>query len=193
MAKEIKNTTATKTTKAKTTKAAKKVEVKEVPVEEKRVVKAAAPKKFDSEDLILCRSVTQGELLYQSKKTGILYIWAGYGDEVEVQYQDLLPLYLTRSSFLFNPYFVVENEDLIQQWGNLQDLYKDLFKYEDLDYVLNLNSNEFQMALLSMPAGFRESLKTMIATRIDEGSFDSLQKIKLVDEILGTDLRCLIN
>lgn len=147
----------------------------------------------DPEERILCRSVTQGSLLYPAKKSGITYIWDEYGDEAEVEYQDLLPLYLTKSPYLMNPWFIIEDMELVEEWSDrLGPLYSNIYQYEDIDYVLSLPTEDFRTAVLTMPTGLRDGLKTKIATKIDEGSFDSLQKIKIVDQILGTDLRILI-
>ena len=79
---------------------------------------AAKPKKkelrkFAQDDLILCKSVTYGELLLPGKKSKLLYIWANHGDATEVEFQDLQALRSTRSAYLMNPYFVIEKSQLI--------------------------------------------------------------------------------
>jgi hypothetical protein len=194
----------TTTTKTATTKAAT-VEVKtETPVVEEAVDEVvAAPvvetkgtkktkAKHDADEAILCRSVCQGELVYQSKKTGVLYTWANYGDEIHIEYQDLLPLILTKSGFVMKPLFVIEDADLVAEYPELEKLYTKALGYDDMDMILLLDNASFQKKLLDAPVGIRESIKVAVATRIEEGTFDSLQKIKLVDQILGSDLMCLI-
>ena len=150
--------------------------------------------KHDPEELVSCRSVTRGELNLLSKKTGTLYVWADYGDVVEVQYQDLFPLVITKSAFIFNPYFVIEDSALLDEWWDrLGDVYTKIYRYDDIDAILRQSTTEFRNSLLNMPQGIKDAIKTSIATKIEEGTFDSLQKIKVVDEIMGTDLKCLVN
>lgn len=149
--------------------------------------------KFESDDLIRCRSVRPGQLIYQSNKSDTLYIWNGYDDEVEMLFSDLRSLYISKSRFIFEPWFIIENEDLLEQWPTVRELYKQVYKYENLEDVLTYPNDDFRNALLAMPEGLRESLKTMIATKIEDESFDSLQKVKIVDQIMGTDLRILLD
>lgn len=150
--------------------------------------------KHDPEELIPCRSVTRGELNYLSRKSGTLYVWADYGDVTEVQYQDLFPLIITKSAFVFNPFFVVEDADLVDEWWDkIGELYTKIYNYNDIDSILRQSPTEFRNSLLNMPKGIREAVKTSVATKIDDGTFDSLQKIKIVDEIMGTDLKCLVS
>jgi len=167
--------------------------VKEEPIQKKKDEPKKAEVRFESDDLIRCRSVRPGQLIYQSKKSGVLYIWSSYDDEVEMLYSDLRTLYISKSRFIMEPWFIIENDALLEQWTSVRELYKRVYKYEDIDEVLTYSNDDFRNALLAMPEGLRESLKTIIATKIDEGSFDSLQKIKIADQILGTDLRCLLD
>ena len=61
------------------------------------VIKTAKPikpeqekvvRKFEPEDLVLVRSITQGTLLLPGSKSQILYTWESYGDIVQVEYRD---------------------------------------------------------------------------------------------------------
>ena len=45
-------------------------------------------KKYDKEDVIPCKSITNGKLLVDGEKSGILYRWADYGDVEEIEYWD---------------------------------------------------------------------------------------------------------
>lgn len=159
-----------------------------------KVVKQAPVRKFSGEDLILVRSTTQGELLMTGKKSGILYRWAAFGDVAEVEYQDLYSLKASRSPYLYNPLFVIEDEDLLldPKWKDLNELYGSMYNNENFDEILSLSASQLKSVLKQMPSGYQNALKIEIATRIEDGSFDSLQKIKAVDEILGTDFMCLI-
>lgn len=189
--KSTTNSTVTKTVKAKVDSPAPVAVAEEVKPVNVIEVTEKVKKKHDPEELITCRSITAGELVYLAKKTGILYTWADYGDEIEVQYQDLLPLSLTHSALLFDPKLIIENEELVAEWDKIGNVYKGLFKYDDIEAVLSLDDEAFRNALLVMPAGLKDSLKNIVATKIDEGQFDSLNKIKIIDQVLGTDLYCL--
>lgn len=104
------------------------------------------PRKFAQDDMILCKSVTYGELLLPGKKSKLLYIWSNYGDTTEVEFQDLQALRSTRSAYLMNPYFVIEDEELLEQWPELKNIY-DKVAALDVD-------NLFNLPIISLRKGF---------------------------------------
>ena len=48
-------------------------------------------------------------------------------------------------------------------------------------------SEEFR----KLPSGFKSTIATMVSEMISEGTFDSMNKIKIIDEECGTDLKLL--
>ena len=151
----------------------------------------SAPRKFKQNDLILCRSVTYGELLLPGKKSQLLYTWADYGDVTEVEFQDLQALRSTRSAYLNAPYFVIDDEELLEQWSDVKNLY-DKIASIDVDKLFDLPINQFKKRLREIPVGFRDSVKNIASAKIMDGTLDSIQKINALDETLGTELKLLI-
>lgn len=150
------------------------------------------PRKFAQDDMILCKSVTYGELLLPGKKSKLLYIWSNYGDTTEVEFQDLQALRSTRSAYLMNPYFVIEDEELLEQWPELKNLY-DKVAALDVDNLFNLPINQFKKKLRDIPIGFKDPIKNIAGEKIRSGSLDSIAKINALDEILGTELKLMID
>lgn len=150
------------------------------------------PRKFAQDDMILCKSVTYGELLLPGKKSKLLYIWSNYGDTTEVEFQDLQALRSTRSAYLMNPYFVIEDEELLEQWPELKNLY-DKVAALNVDDLFNLPINQFKKRLREIPVGFKDSIKNIAGEKIRNGSLDSITKINALDEILGTELKLMID
>ena len=150
------------------------------------------PRKFAQDDMILCKSVTYGELLLPGKKSKLLYIWSNYGDVTEVEFQDLQALRSTRSTYLMNPYFVIEDEELLEQWPELKALY-DKTMALDIDSLFSLPINQFKKRLRDIPVGFKDHIKNIAGEKIRNGSLDSIAKINALDEILGTELKLMID
>ena len=149
------------------------------------------PRKFAQDEMIPCRSVTYGELLYPAKKSQLLYTWANYGDVTEVEFQDLQALRSTRSQYLNDPKFIIEDDELLEQWPEFKKIYENVALI-DTDKLFALPLNQFKAKLRNIPAGFRDSLKNVASAKILDGTLDSLAKINAMDEILGTDLKLLI-
>lgn len=178
---------------ATTTKTVKTTVKKETPVEQ-TASSAVVVRKYEADDTVPVRSITQGELLMPGRKSGILYRWAGAGDVEEVEYQDLYALKVRRSAYVYEPLFVIDDEELLAdpKWKDVVALYQTMYDTEDISAILRLPVNQFKKVLKQVPKGLLNSIKVEVATQIENGKFDSINKIKAIDELCGTDLLCLI-
>lgn len=190
------------TTRKRTTAKAPAAEKVETSVEENIVEEAVAeevpapaaePRQFNQNDLVLCRSVTAG-WLGVSGKSGQYYVFENFGDECEIEYQDLFALKSRRSNYIYAPLFVIEDEELLEnpRWKDVAQFYDEKVFREDIDEVLNLPVSSFKKALEALPKGLAKALQVKVAEKIEDGSFDSLSKIKIIDEVYGTDFRNIL-
>lgn len=159
---------------------------------EKEAPKKKAVRKFAPDELIPCRSITYGELLLTGTKSKLLYSWSNYNDVTEVEFQDLQALKSKKSSYIFRPRFIIEDEELVEQWGkDLNSMYKGIVEI-DAEEMLKLPVNRLKAQLRKAPKGVQQAVKNLAGEQIMNGSLDSLAKIKAIDEILGTDLKLYI-
>ena len=102
-----------------------------------KTVEPVKVKEYKSDDLIPCRSMTKGELVYIGKKSGEVYTWEDYGDITEVEYQDLLGLRAKKSPFIFDTLFVIEDEELLEdpKWKDVKALYEKIYS-EDVEIIV---------------------------------------------------------
>lgn len=157
--------------------------------EEPKKAPVKTPRKFAPDELITCRSITYGELLLSGTKSKLLYSWANYGDTTEVEFQDLQALKSTHSSYLYRPRFIIEDEELVEQWSkDFGEMYKNIVDV-DVEDLFKLPLNQFKSRLKKAPKGVQQAVKNIAGEKIMNGSLDSLAKIKAIDEILGTDLK----
>lgn len=159
-------------------------------IDERQTTKKAPVKssrKYAPDEMITCRSLTYGELLLTGKKSKLLYSWANYNDTTEVEYQDLQALKSTKSTYLYKPRIVIEDEELVEQWG-FSDMYKNIVDI-DVEDMFKLPLNQFKSRLKKAPKGVQQAVKNIAGEKILNGTLDSLAKIKAIDEILGTDLK----
>ena len=160
----------------------------EVEIEVANAPAKKAARKFAPDELITCRSITYGELLLTGTKSKLLYSWANYGDTTEVEFQDLQALKSTRSSYLFKPRFIIEDEELVEQWGkDFGEMYQSI-ESVDAEDMLKLPAGQLKSKLKKAPKGVQVAVKNLAGENIVNGSLDSLAKIKAIDEVLGTNL-----
>ena len=182
----------------KTTKSVPKVESEvkvEVDTQEETIVKveAQAPthkkgvKKFGPSDLVECRSVTGGELILIGDKSKLQYTWADYGDTAWVEYQDLQALQSRRSGFLVKPRFIIEDEDLVEQWGSMLKPIYDKINTQTIEDFFELPLNKFKAQLKIMPEGLKEAIKTKAVQMIQNDELYDIRKVREIDAAWGTD------
>lgn len=150
-------------------------------------------KKYKPTDLIPCMSIVSGELGMEGIKTHINYRWSEYGDITEVEYQDLLSSIRRCDSFVMKPYFIIQDKEIVSQFPNIQKLYDSMYSVKDLKDILGLNPFEMKKVIETLPNGAKESVKNIAVTQISNGQLDSVKKIKLLDEIFGTEMIMLTN
>lgn len=149
---------------------------------------------FSQTEPILCRSVTPG-WLGMPGKSGQLYVFTNAGDEQEVEYQDLFALKNSKSAYIYDPLIVIEDEELLEQprWKDLASFYSEkVYGMDDIEYVLNVPVNQFKQVLESLPKGMKKAVAFEISKRMENGTFDSLKKINILDDVCGTDFKHMI-
>lgn len=153
------------------------------------------PKDFAPEDQIRCVSMTHGELIMVGRKSDLEYTWANYGDVTYVEYQDLFAAKTRKSDFIYSPLFIIEDEELLNhpRWADVKEFYENMYSYDDIKEILSMDNASFRTLLDKAPKGLRKAIEVEIVTQLEDGTFDSLQKVKIVDEICGTDLKCYIS
>lgn len=154
--------------------------------EEKPVVKVEK-RKFEKDELIPVKSITGGELLMVGHQTGLLYKWVDFDDVQEVEYQDLQYDVRASGSYSKYPRFIILDEDFVEQ-NKLGELYDSLYSKDDIREILELPANQLKKVIEGLPKGAKESIKTLASTMIRNGSFDSVSKIKVIDEIFETEM-----
>lgn len=167
--------------------------IEETQAEQKKAKTAAkSVRKYSPTDMVPCRSITYGELLLTGAKTKLLYTWANYGDVTEMEFQDLQALKSTRSSYLFKPRFIIEDEELIEQWASdFKSMYDDIVTM-DVEALFKLPTAQLKAKLKKAPSGVQQAVKNLAGEKIMNGSLDSLAKIKAIDDVLGTQLMLYI-
>lgn len=154
-----------------------------------KVEETSTKRVFEPNDLIPCKSITAGELLMEGYKTKFVYRWADYDDVQEVEYQDLAyDIRIQGRSYSKYPRFIILDDDFIEQNPVLNEVYSKIFTISDLRKILEMTPAEIKKTVNTLPKGARDSLKTIVSTAIANGTLDSVNKIKVFDEIFETEM-----
>lgn len=185
--KKTNNKSKATTTKTNTTtaKAESKVVI-DTPVV-KDTPKAETKKGFTPTDGVICVSLVPGELGMIGLKSGQNYTWNGRGDEVEVEYQDLVAAIRMNKKHIKEPYFIIKDKDFLREFPDVDKIYASMYAISDLKDVLSLDVSRMKSVIISLPNGAKESLKSVASSMISNGTLDSIKKIQALDEIFNTN------
>lgn len=183
-------TTAVKKTKTTETATVSEAVTEPVAAEPVKTVEVKKEKKtYAPTDGILCKSITNGGLYMPGLKSNILYTWIDAGDVIEVEYQDLQAAIRSNNGYVMNPFFVIEDEELVAQFPQLKKIYDALYSVGELEYVLTeLSPGDMKATILSLPKGAQDSIKHLASKMVSDGRLDSVRKIKVLDEIFDTEM-----
>jgi len=181
-----------KTEDVKVEKPIEDIKTKENKVEDKtleaKTENKSKKKVFKNDDMIPCLSIMEGKLVLVGARTGDVYRWLNIGDVVEVAYNDLIADVRSHGSHTHAPWIIIQDEDFLAQHPEIDDLYSGLYTVEDIEKVLSMPANQMKSYIEQMPVGAQDSLKNIAIARIESGEFDSIQRIKALDEFFGTNL-----
>ena len=145
-------------------------------------------KKFNAEDKIPCASTTIGELFYTGMKSGTLYTFADIDDVVDIEFRDLDYAARSKEPMMFKPRFVILDDDFVALHPAIAELYTAKYSSADLRNILKMPAKEMAKTIVTLPLSVQDSLKTIASTMIDNGTLDSVQRIKALDSIFGTEM-----
>lgn len=161
-------------------------------VEEIKPVVETPKRKTDADyrpdEMIPCRSVFAGTLIFTGDHTGMSYTFNGMGDRRMIEYQDLKAGMLQQKPSMYKPKFIIEDADLINDvhWVDIKEVYEKMYDQKDLEKILDLPNPKFREIYTTLPITAKETIITIIATKIENGTFENFNKAKIIDEISGT-------
>ena len=173
------------------TEAVEITEAEQATEESSVVTSKKSVKKFNPDDMILCQSICVGQTFVKGFKSGTIYTFEALGAEEYIEYKDLVAAVRSKDSILFKPFIIVLDEDFINEQKTLKTFYENMYTPEDFEEFFKLRPNQMVEALNNMPVGIRETIKSMAVGKIQDGVFDSVARIKALDDYFGTKMMLL--
>lgn len=183
---------------AKTAGAVSATKKEETVVKEAPAVEAPRPEKkkeLKMDLLVPCVSmVKNGKLIYQSKRQmGYSVIWNGFKD---VQYLDLGELVAMKSTdtMFFSENWIVipdsfEDKAAVIEFLRIKQYYSDDVNLFNIASMINSNDANTIVARISeMSDGMQSNVLSIIRELIEDGSLDSVSKIRAIEKHFGCNL-----
>lgn len=151
------------------------------------------PRKFEAMEGVMCRSIVDGVLVMGGIKSNNFYKWADTNDVAEVEYQDLVSAVRSNTKYVFAPFFIIEDEDFLAQFPQVQKVYDSMYTTKDLKEILSLSVPAMMDAINTLPSGSKDNLRDIAGKMVLNGQLDSVQKIKALDEFYNTNFLVTTN
>lgn len=154
----------------------------------KAVVEEVVKKTYRDDDKISCFSITPGKYIFEGEKSGTIYRWVDQGIAEDMRYDDLTSAIRTRKPCIYKPRIIIQDEEFLQDYPEIQRLYDSMYSLEDLGKILELEPTQLAEVVKSLPDGAKDAVKSLAMERIDNGTFDSASRVRVLDQIFGTDM-----
>lgn len=151
---------------------------------QKRAIKV---KPMSPDTLVTVRNGYNGKLVYKSKKFGEVFEWENFGDEQEIELQELKNAKNSSKAFFENNWFLIEDPEVVEILG-IERFYRGALSYEELDSLFAMSADEIPERIAKLPKGQRASVIYRSRQLIREGAVDSLKVINALEKSLGVEL-----
>lgn len=154
-------------------------------VEHKTIV---ADKKYSPDDMIPCKSNSASVLVMIGVDKTTVYRWNSFGDVEYVAYKDLQSW--RRKSIIREGKLAILDDYICNLWdkeiGEFNKYFKDIeYPEEFFEYP----DDKFEKILQEAPSSVIEVIKTTAMSMIHNTNYPTVQKITLMDSILGTCIK----
>lgn len=146
--------------------------------------------KNNTKRYVMCRSVTNGGLNVNCR-SGNAYEFKDYGYDCEIEYDDLVALVRKHSDHIFLPRFIIEDEDFLNEFEQVANVYEKVYTKDELNSIFELSPSQMINVIKTMPANVQKNLQNLIATKIADGSIDSVKRIRALSEYYDSDFNLL--
>ena len=92
-----------------------------------------------------------------------------------------------KSGFLVKPRFIIEDEELVEQWGSMLKPIYEKITTQSIEEFFELPLNKFKAQLNVMPEGLKDAIKTKAVQMIHNDELYDIRKVREMDAAWGTD------
>ena len=155
---------------------------------EKKTVPVKEVKKFAPDDMIPCRSLVPWYMEMVGVDRITTYKWPTYGDIEYVAYRDLQSW--RRKSIVIDGKILIEDPDICEQWKHdLGSVYQNFLGVDFPEEFFDKPDVEFENMLKEASDTFKEVIKYTAMDMIRNENYPSVQKIAIIDKVLGTGIK----
>lgn len=133
------------------------------------------------------RNGFQGTLIYISPRTGEEFRWDAFGDEQEMELQELKNAKSSAKKFFTSNWFMFDEPWIIDFLG-VGQYYKNALNIDNFDEVFDNTPAEIKKIIAGLSEGQKKSVSYRARQLIADGEIDSMKRIEALEEALNVEL-----
>lgn len=142
---------------------------------------------LDKQMLVPIMNVTNGKLIYQSRKSGSEFQFEQYGDIEYIEIYELLTMRSSQRKFLDEPFVIVLDDEVADYLG-LSNMYRKLTHATEIEGIFDLPLEKFTDVVKSAPKGLAHLIVSKAKEKIESKQLDSVQKVQVLEEVYNVQL-----
>jgi hypothetical protein len=144
---------------------------------------------FTLTDMIPCKSLFLGKLIYTSPTNGARYIWKDFGAIVNIPFGELQTMNNHKPQYLNNPYILINNADVVEYF-NLNSVYVNVANVNKLEALFNTGNVSLIIKKVkdAINVGMREAVISKILKMRQENKLVDINIIKALKAELKFDI-----
>lgn len=143
----------------------------------------------DIHEYITVKNGSVGKLIYISPRTGERFVWEEFGDEQEMELQELKNAKAANKKFFERNWFMFgEDYNWVIDYLGVRAFYKNALVIDNFDDLFAKKPDEIMNIVAKLSAGQKNSVSYRARQLIAEGAIDSMKVIDALEKSLGVDL-----
>ena len=148
---------------------------------------AVKKRTFKPDDYVTVRNGFQGKLVYKSSKTGEKYVFDHFGDEHDMEIQELKKARNDSKKFFQRNWFLIDDPEVIE-YLELTEYYKNALAYDEFDRIAEMTADEIEERMSRVSDGQKTAVAFHARKLIADGKIDSMKAIAALEKGLGVQL-----
>lgn len=193
-------------TKSKTTRTTKSTVAKTSPTKEKEVITTkvdntvetstvvSTEKKqykikqnLDPNTIVTVKNGFQGHLIYKSRRTNERFEWESFGDEQDMDLQELKNAKNSSKAFFVNNWFLIDDPEVLDYLG-VSQYYKYALNFASFDDLFKKSPDDIKDTISYLSVGQKKSVAYRAKELIANGVIDSIKVINALENSLSIEL-----
>ena len=133
------------------------------------------------------RNGFNGKLIYRSPHTGETFVWEGFGEEQDMELQELKFAKSSSKVFFENNWFLIDDPEVIEYLG-VERFYENALSYDEFEDLFSKSVGEIEERVRALSDGQKQSLAYKARKMILEEKIDSIKTITALEKCLDIEL-----